>query len=300
MPGKVPFPKLPKSYADQVALLASRGMTIRDKKRAEFYLQHLNYYRLAAYWLPFEANHSTHDFVPNTNFETVLKLYVFDRELRLLILDAIERLEVSVRAQWAYQMAHKYGVHSHLDVNLANNAKHWNDNYGKLLSEIKRSSETFIKHLKSKYNEALPPIWACSEIMSFGLLSRWYDNLKPMPTRTAIASVYGLDENILRSWLQHLAVVRNTCAHHSRLWNREFAITPKIPRTKPKVLAAQLLPNSRKIYNSLVILLYCIDIIAPHHHWRIRLKKLLQKNRKFLPQMGFPRDWRQLPIWSKI
>ena len=112
---KRPFGKPATTYAEQVAKLEQRGMVVGDHQSAEFYLQHLNYYRLGAYWLPFEADHATHALKPGTRFEDVLNLYVFDRELRLLVLDAIERVEVSVRSQWAFQMAHFHGAHGHLD-----------------------------------------------------------------------------------------------------------------------------------------------------------------------------------------
>ena len=95
---KPPFSKPATTHAQQVELLRERGMVFDDFGTAEFYLEHLNYYRLSAYWLPFEADHKTHRFQPNTRFERVLNLYVFDRELRLLVLDAIERVEVSVRS----------------------------------------------------------------------------------------------------------------------------------------------------------------------------------------------------------
>lgn len=94
------FTKPPKIWSDQVALLETRGMVIEDRQQAEFYLQHLNYYRLCAYWLPFEANHSTHTFRPGTTFDAVLNLYIFDRQLRLHVLDVIERVEVSVHSNW--------------------------------------------------------------------------------------------------------------------------------------------------------------------------------------------------------
>lgn len=294
---KKPFAKPPTSYSEQVKLLQSRGMTFADESKAAFYLQHLNYYRLAAYWLPFESDHASHTFQTNTAFETVLQLYVFDRELRLLVLDAIERIEVSIRSQWAYQMAHQHGTHSHLDASLTSNAKHWLDNLALLAKEVHRSSETFIKHLTNTYNEALPPVWAVSEVMSLGLLSRWYANLKPMPTRRAIASVYLIDEQTLQSWLQHLTLIRNTCAHHSRLWNREFTMIPAIPRNKPKGLKVQCATGSRKIYNTLIILLHCMDVVAPEHHWRARLKDLLQKNLSALSHMDFPANWNSMPIW---
>ena len=295
---KVPFNKPATSYTQQVNQLQQRGMEFDDPAQAEFYLQHLNYYRLGAYWLPFEANHGTHTFRPGTRFADVLNLYLFDRELRLLVLDAIERVEVSVRSQWAYQLAHLHGTHAHLDNALASNTHHWQSNLDKLQEEVYRSDETFIKHLRNNYIEALPPVWAVCEVMSLGLLSRWYNNLKPMPTRRAIAAVYRVDEKVLESWLRHLSLVRNTCAHHSRLWNREFTITPLLPRNKPAGLSAQCRNGSRKLYNTLVILLYFMDTIAPQHHWRARLKDLIARHNVVVTSMDFPADWQNLPIWQ--
>ncbi|NCC27725.1 MAG: Abi family protein, partial [Gammaproteobacteria bacterium] len=202
-PMKRPFGKPATTYAEQVALLQQRGMVIDDPGEAEFYLQHLNYYRLGAYWLPFEADHATHRFRTGTRIADVLNLYIFDRELRLLVLDAIERVEVSVRSQWAYQLAHRHGPHAHLDPALAYRRRLWEQNLTRLADEVNRSDEAFIRHLVETYTEALPPVWAVCEVMSLGQLSRWYNSLKPMATRRAIANVYALDEKVLQSWLHH-------------------------------------------------------------------------------------------------
>lgn len=295
---KQAFTKPATTYAEQVALLQKRGMVIEDPAKVEFYLQHLNYYRLGAYWLPFEADHGSHTFQPGTRFDDVLNLYIYDRELRLLVLDAIERIEVSVRGQWAYQMAHLHSPHSHLDHALAHNPLHWESNLDKLKEEVRRSDETFIKHLTQTYEETLPPVWAVCEVMSLGVLSRWYSNLKPMPTRRAIASVYEIDERVMESWLHHLTFIRNTCAHHSRLWNREFTITPKLPRSKPTHLTGEFIVHSRKLYNTLVILLHFMDIIAPRHHWRKRLVGLITDHAAPVSAMGFPEDWHRRAIWK--
>lgn len=106
---KLPFPKPATTYAEQVSILQQRGIRVDDQASAEFSLQHLNYYRLSAYWLPFEVSHNPHEFHLGTRFDEVLNLYVFDRNLRLLVLDAIERIEVSARSQWAYHLAHRHG-----------------------------------------------------------------------------------------------------------------------------------------------------------------------------------------------
>lgn len=295
-----PFTKPATTNAQQVALLQRRGMLIADAATAVFYLQHLNYYRLGAYWLPFEADHATHRFRPGTRFEDVLNLYIFDRELRLLVLDAIERVEVSVRTQWAYQLAHRHGTHAHLDSSLAWHRRHWQSNLDKLTDEVKRSDETFIRHLRATYSEPLPPVWAVCEVMSLGLLSRWYNSLKPMPTRRAIALVYGVDQGVLQSWLHHLSLVRNVCAYHSRLWNREFSITPKDPRSKPAHLSGEFIAGSRKLYNTLVILLHFMDTIAPHHHWRSRLKDLIANHATPVGAMDFPPEWQHRAIWQEV
>ncbi len=293
------FTKPATTYAEQVALLRQRGMVIDDDSAAAFYLQHLNYYRLGAYWLPFETDHDSHSFRAGIRFADVLNLYIFDRELRLLVLDAIERIEVSVRSQWSYQLAHLHGPHAHLDPNLAHKAWHWQSNLEKLCKEVERSDETFIQHLIRNYSEALPPVWAACEVMSLGALSRWYGNLKPMPTRRAIAGVYGIDQRVMESWLHHLTYIRNTCAHHSRLWNREFTITPEQPRSKPAPLVVEFVPSSRKLYNTLLIITHFMDTIAPHHHWRQRLKDLLSQHAIHVQAMDFPVDWENRAIWQE-
>lgn len=293
-----PFNKPATTHSEQVLILQKRGMIIGNVSDVEFHLQHLNYYRLRAYWIPFEVDLTTHQFKPDTHFSDVLNLYTFDRELRLMVLDAIERVEVSIRSQWAYQMAHMHGPHSHLDSTLFSD-RYWQRNLDQLTKEVQRADEVFIRHLQTNYSESLPPIWAVAEIMSLGSLSRWYGSLKPKRTRRSIASIYGIDEAVLESWLQHLSLVRNICAHHSRLWNREFAITPKLPRQKSKQITTQFVVNSRKLHNTLVILVYLLDVIAPGHLYRERLKDLISGHSIPVNAMGFPQDWETRSVWRQ-
>lgn len=292
-----PYKKPALTYTQQVAQLRGRGMIIDNDAQAEFYLQHINYYRLTAYWLPFEADHGTHTFRTGTRFEEVLELYNFDRELRLLILDAVERIEVSARAQWAYQLGHIYGSHPHLNQSLALNIHHWKKNIEDLKKEVVRADEVFIDHLRKAYVEKLPPIWAVCEVMSLGVLSRWYKNLGPKYARKAISSVYGIDDEVFQSWLHHISVVRNNCAHHSRVWNREYSrIRPMRPKN-PASLGGEFVTSS-KLYNSFVIILYLMDKTSPQHGWRGRLRDLLSRHSGWLNDMGFPPDWENRPIWQ--
>lgn len=296
------FSKTPLSFKDQVSLLEKRGLLIGDRDKAEYYLSHLNYYRLAAYCLPFEKDHNTHQYVEGTTFDQVLDLYIFDRELRLLVLDAIERVEVSIRTHLAYTLAHKYGPHDYLNSALFKAKWPHAKNVRQLEIEFRNSREVFIRHLRKKYDESLPPIWATVEIMTFGQLSNWYANLSSGADRNAIANVYDMDEINLVSFLHHLSTVRNVCAHHSRLWNREFTFTFKLPRKRPSQLLSvlNLSPTTTKrIYNTLVVLDYLMLTISPDTHWKQRLIALLNKHLVADPlSMGFPAHWHDLPNWS--
>jgi abortive infection bacteriophage resistance protein len=295
---KIPYNKPATTYAAQVTKLRDRGMVINDEDAAKDALQHYNYYRLGAYWLPFEKDHATHEFRDDTDFNQVLDLYDFDRNLRLLCLDAIERIEVSVRAQWAYRLGHLHGSHAHLNAALFKSRYYWNENKESLTKETDRSDEIFIEHLRQKYIEELPPIWAVCEVMSLGLLSKWYSNLGPMNIRRLIANVYKLDEGVFESWLHHLSVLRNTCAHHSRLWNRDFSkVRPQPPLNKPQGLKEEFVTID-KIYNSLIILLHMMSIVSPANNWKSRLRGLLENHPNYLGDMGFPADWRNRAIWN--
>lgn len=291
------FSKPPKTLDEQLMLLESRGMIVQDREQAKFYLQHLNYYRLRAYWIFFESDRISHRF-PNTPFQDVLNLYSFDRELRLLILDAIERIEVSVRSQWAYHLAHAYGSHAHLESALFNR-KFYPENFKSLKKEVERqeTQEIFIKHFQSNYVEKLPPVWVVCEVMPFGLLSKWF-GMSPGTIKSKIATTYNLKAELLESWLHHLSMVRNTCAHHSRLWNRDFKRLPKLIKNQKHSLANQFVKNSRKIYNTLVVFLYLMDKIAPDHQWRKKVLKLLHESPQFLAVMDFPGDWQDRKIWQ--
>ena len=294
------FEKSPKTFDEQVELLISRGMRIDDPKRVKRYLSHLNYYRLAAYWLPFEQDHPTHRFKPGVEFDLVLEHYIFDRKLRLFLMDAIERIEVSLRTRWAYHLAHSYGPHALLDRTLFKSKWPHAANVRALRETVRNSSEVFIRHFDD-FDEVLPPVWVVCEIMTLGQLSKWYSNLKRGGDRNKVAQAYGMDEVNLTSFLHHLTVVRNHCAHHARIWNREFTFSWKLPRKKPAALAKNFNWSAdRKIYNTLVMLAHLLDSMGPNS-WKQRLHTTFTKHPNVSARaMGFPVDWLGKPIWQDI
>lgn len=306
------FSKPPLSVADQVKLLASRGMEIVDTAEATHYLTHINYYRLRAYWLPFEIvdaaeeGNGQHCFQSGTRFVDVIAIYQFDRALRLLLLDAIERIEISLRSRWANYLSLNYGAFAHDDAGIFQRQDMWQRCRDELGKEFQRSHETFAKHYQERYDHlTTPPIWVSCELMTIGHLSRWIQNLCKPHDRQAIADNYGLDEVVLVSFLHHLTIVRNHCAHHGRIWNRRLTVKMRLPTKKPAELAGGVFnrePSAHgRLYNTLAMLAYLLRGISPDSQWRRKLIELLDS----CPQasttvMGFPKGWRSLPLWEEI
>ena len=298
------FTKPATSITDQLALLRRRGMVIDDEPAARHYLQHISYYRLRAYWLTYEAPAAAgdHAFRPGTRFEDVLALYVFDRQLRLLVMDAIERVEVALRAGWAHHMAMTYGAHGYLDpahhASAANHAKGLDG----LAKEIRRSNDAFVHHYRKKYTDPdLPPVWMVAEIISFGQLSMWIGNLKLRPDRQAIAKPFGLDERALVSFAHHMSYVRNICAHHGRLWNKRFTVTMAVPKFPAALPVAMRGAHDRMLHNTLVMLDHLLGVVAPDSGWRGRLVALIDGCPQADPAaMGFPADWRARAAWRVV
>jgi len=262
------------SITEQISLLKSRGMHFNNEEKAKEYLENINYYRLCAYWLPFEANHQTHTFKKGTNFERVLELYVFDRELRLLMLDAIERIEVSVRSRFSYELSQKHGSHFHLNETLFKNPYRYEQTLSKLKTEITRSKEPFIKHFKKKYKEDVPPIWASVELMTLGQVSNWFSIIKHRADRQLVAKHYGLDEKVLASFLHHLTIIRNISAHHSVLWNKGMVVEFTLAKSMKEKFNHK---ETKKLFNTFVMVEHLMNKINESNHWRERLENLIDK-----------------------
>ena len=296
------YTKPPLTIADQIQLLISRGMIIPDPTRASRYLSHISYFRLRGYWIPFENsdNGKEHHFRDGTSFDNVLDLYLFDRKFRLLILEAIERVEISFRAHFANELGVCYGSHFYLDGKYIHNPKIHSRLIASLQTEIDRSTELFIEHYCNTYDDpSLPPIWAAAEVMSFGQLSLWFKNLKTRRDRNRVTKAYDIDEVILQSFMHHLTFIRNITAHHGRLWNRRMTITMKLSK-RPKALAAMLNPETdRYIANTVIMLGYFLKLISPGTTWPERIRDLILDAPSIQPAaMGFNENWTDLPLWD--
>ena len=297
---KEKYTKTPLTTAQQVDLLRQRGLIIDDPGRAEYYLNRISYYRLSGYALPFEkpANpgQRSHEFKPDTTFETILDLYVFDRKLRTLVMDAMERVEVAIRSQMCLYMANEYSdgwwhlnsAHFKTKFDHAEFVSHCDD-------QLSRTHEVFIKHYFEKYDDPpTPPSWMTLELLTMGRASILYMNIRKSGDKNKISRVFGVHYKVLASWLHSMSYLRNLCAHHSRLWNRTFTITPKVLVHHPISERTQ-----RRFVAQAAILVDLLRATAPGSIWSTRLYELfLQHPQVDIRRMGFDNGWQLQGFWG--
>lgn len=299
-PQKQPYNKLPLTYQEQIALMESRGLTVPDHSRAERYLSQISYYRLSAYMLPFKQVKDT--FNTGTTFDQIIDLYVFDRELRLLAFDAIERVEVTIRAQMIYQLAHKYGSHWPDKHYIFKDQKTFGD-IQKIIKDhcASRNPEVFIEHYLHTYDPpATPPSWMSIELLTVGQLSLLYKAINKNEDRKDIAAYFSLHHNVFQSWLHAITYVRNICAHHARLWNRDFAIQPDLLLKPALPWINPSFKNNRRAYYFFCCLQYLLKTANPSSHFKQKLVDLTTKHPNIpIQYAGFTKKWETEPIWAK-
>lgn len=285
------YTKPPLSYESQADLLLERGMVAERDLLIER-LSRVSYYRLSGYWHPFKDK-DTDLFRGGVDFETVWRRYTFDRRFRLLVLDAIERVEVHLRSRLAHELSCLQGPSGYEDAaNLPGLTREGHAAFiEKAEASFNRSKEQFARHYRSKYSDShpLPPYWALVETFDFGTTSKLFGAC-PKAVQSAIAAELGVKVPVLRSWIQTINTVRNVCAHHSRLWNRVLGFKPKIPAGDSRWTHARI--RNDKVYVVLALLRQLLRAIAPQSDWEGRLKGLLREYPDIpLRSMGFPEDW---------
>ena len=296
---KISFSKPFLDYQSQLTLLKSRGLKFANEDKALYLLQNISYYRLSGYWYPILADKHNHVFKPNASFEMAFNLYKFDRELRKFISSELEKIEIAVRAKMVYVLSTAYDAFWIEYDFLFTNQTIYHSTLSKIREEFNRSDEEFILSFKSKYSNSFPPSYILLETTSFGALSCLYSILKSGKDKKSIAKLFGLPDKVFESWLHSLVYIRNICAHHSRLWNRQIGIKPLYPRHSANVWINTDGVSNKRLYYILSIIIYFLNVINPKHTFKQKLENLFLKYSNVdRAAMGFPANWDSEPLWK--
>jgi abortive infection bacteriophage resistance protein len=294
--------KDPKTISEQIQLLKYRGMLFHQEEMAPHFLQNISYYRLKGYWWEMQSDKTTHVFKQNSYFEEVIDLYNFDRHLRLLLFDAIERIEIAIRTKLIYHLSLGYGSLCYVDYSIFSDQLRQESITDRLHSEIARSKEKFILDHKVNHKGELPEAWKALEVASFGTLSKLYKNLNhQLPEKSQIALEFGFNSHKdFSSFLEATTVLRNGIAHHSRLWNNNITIKYLWPKKFKKVPITYVPTNNQraKLFPLFTLILYSLQYSSPNSSIKENFYKLLYQFPKVPTyKMGFPENWKTQPIW---
>lgn len=321
------YSKQPLSIPQQIQRLKDRGMIIDDEQQALKLLSHVSYYRLRNYTSPFQDNTegSEHHYMRNDiHLSDVIDLHQFDERLKVLLYNALGKIELAVRTtiSQVYAEANNDG-HWFLDEGLfdeefftekayrnidgsVTTCVPFDDMMSDFQKDVSRSKEEFIEEYRKKYTApSLPPSWMSMEVISFGVLSRMYHMLENSEMKEQVANKFGVnDVRIFTNWLHAFSLLRNCCAHHNRVWNRRMNVSFILPYCKtthlfmPKDDAKSIRQN--KLFAVLSGLKYMIDVIQPENTFNQDIRELIKHAPKLvtLQEMGFPERWQLLPIWQ--
>lgn len=302
------------SIPQQIQLLKRRGMLFRDEAFAARFLSSVSYYRFKGYWWDMQVDKTRHTLQPGTFFEDIVERYEFDRRLRLIVFDAIERIEVALRTNMVNLLSQQYGGLWYLDPALFEPTTVTGKPGGKtvhqalldeLNKEFNRSQEIFIKDQRQRYPDHDADAWKIMEVASMGTLSKLYKTLRhQLPEKAQIAQGMGLRlHSELASWLEAISYVRNISAHHSRLWSRNMVKTPVESIKNPmgpwlnRPLEAV---QAKKPFLILSAMVYLCNHVAPDNHVGQQLAELLRRYRRLpIYKLGFMGMWREQPVWSQ-
>ncbi len=294
------YPKQILTTEQQVQSYVDAGMEITSREDVGKALKSVGFYRLRGYSFHLYDN-SAKKYIPGTKFDDIFQLYQFDQELSALIFSMISKIEVALRVRLVEALLVHGDALILQDSSIFKEKKMYWQNMSTIASEIARSNDVFIKHNFDNH-EGEVPVWAVVEVLSFGTLSKIIKNLK-----TGTGSTYSIltanyqyiskkgnfanpSQKMYTSWVQAVSVLRNMCAHNSRIYNRTIHTTPEI-LDADKVTPA---PAHNGLYQILLAMKY---LRSSDEEWMLfvdELDKLLQNNGSVLSltAMNMPTDWK--------
>lgn len=297
---KTSFAKPYSSPGQIVQTLKSRGMLMKDENRVENYLMNIGYHRLSAYIYPFyKSPKSELVLKEGTTFEQILTLYRFDKKLRILLFNEIEKIEVAIRSVLAnigcQELNDRYWI---TKPEYFANADKFNQTLVFIEKELASSKEDYIEDFRQNFIETYPPAWMITEVLSFGNLNYIYSNISSNHLMKHISGYFGLKPQVFTSWLTVLANLRNMCCHHARIWNRDFMLNPAEPRKTSNVWIDTSKVDKKRIYYRLCMLRYFLSSVSPNNNFNEKLSGLLADFPSIdITAMGFPVDWKDEDLW---
>jgi abortive infection bacteriophage resistance protein len=292
--------KEPFSCEKHIEILQNRGLEVTDTERAIKYLNSVGYFRLTGYMYHLQENDGSHQFKGKVTFDDIINLYQFDKKLRVIINEYLERIEVAMRAKLTNYFSIKYGFFWLTNKNLFADLTIHQSIINEITETFLNPQESYLKSFKRKYtSEAFPPSNMALETLTMGKITRLYKSLKNDTEKMQIAKDFNLPPNILTSWIIYLTNIRNICAHHSRLWNKRVtADQPIIPSREKYKFNGEITPNFHiTIYGVISIINRLLSSFNPKNSFIAKIEAIIEEHNIDTSLMNFPNNWKEVATW---
>ena len=286
-----------KTINEQLALLKGRGLKVEDEEKAINFLKFNNYYRISGYSLTLRNNDV---FNKTASMQAIIDIYEFDHEFRVQLLSILEKVEVNVKSVFAYRFAEKYGPLGYKDSSLFSNEEQYEKIKTKLETqkESRLKDEAYLQHFIIDLQEEIP-IWAYVDLFTFSDISLTYQ-MSPEEIKTIIANDFGINGKkatfLMGRFLHGLTIVRNLCAHESRIYNRLFRFKANLNRKDLILLRKDKdgNPDNEKVFGHLLV----VRRLARKKDWDYFKEGLIDLTKRFpsvkLKNYGFPDNWKEV------
>lgn len=277
--------KIAKSIEEQLEILKSRRIIITDEEKAKQILQDINYYTLTGYMFQFKRNENYQE---DISFDLIYNLYLFDNELKTLLLAQVLKIEEKIKTRIAYYIAMQHTDNSLIYLEETyfrdkDEFKAFKNNFDTLVRN--NATIPFVKHHIDNYGGKFP-IWVAIELLTLGNIKYLYKNI-PSKERKIISTSFNISPKVLDSWIDMLRILRNRLAHNIRLYNSTFKAIPRFEKHH-KVYTA-----SNRIYIFLLLLKHLSHSKDDWENTIYKLEELLDEYSKYVKNecLGLPDNW---------
>lgn len=275
-------------------LINDKNLVVNNKKNALSILTHENYYRLSSYMIDFLDEKD--QFKEGVSFEKIYNIYIADKELRSILFELINDIEVYLKTQTANYFCLEYGPTGY--QNPSNFSMKNSKEYDAIISLLKKCNDIskrnpenlIVKHHNKKYGGFMP-LWALIELMSFGTISKLFSIMKTADKKAICRKGYAdITYDKLESFYHSITYLRNQCCHYQRFYRINHII-------KPKEYVPSKFEMGETKMNSTYSLVLALLFVNPNKKLGERaiykLKKLDAKhNIDLVSNYGFNENWK--------
>ncbi len=256
--------KVFKTLDEQVEILRSKGLTIKDEEKTKDILLKENYFFISGYRHLFMKSYNDGRFLKGTTFEELYAIFRFDRQVRNIIFKHILVVENNIKSLISYVMSKKYGFREKDYLDVSNftqdpmKVRQVHDVLDKMKRQIRVNGKQHSATVHYLSNYGYIPLWILVKVLSFGIVSELFSILKE-EEQTEIASIYKTDVASLSIYLAILSNYRNLCAHEDILYDHRTQRV--IPNTKyherlniPKNEEGEYIYGKNDLFSVIIIL----------------------------------------------